>query len=54
MVCPLCGYEPCKCREDDDEPDGDDYEEMTIGQMNREESRWIDRQNARDINRRIE
>lgn len=36
-----------------DEVDPDDDEDMTVEEMEREESRYIDRQNARDINRRF-
>ena len=56
MIC-ICGkYRTCPRNQqcEAQEPDGDDYEDMTIEQMNREESRYIDRENAREINRRIE
>lgn len=38
----------------DDEPpeENDEEDDMTVEEMNREESRYIDRENARDINRR--
>ena len=41
--------EDCDCLE---EPVEEGADELTIDEANREESRYLDRQNARDINRR--
>ena len=38
---------------EDDEPD-EDTGEMSVEEMGRDESRYIDKQNAHDINRRLE
>jgi hypothetical protein len=49
IICTCGAYEICECKALPDEQD-----EQTVEEHQREESRFIDRENAREINRRIE
>jgi hypothetical protein len=58
-LCPLCDAS-CDCENADNEGQHCDHcdrdamaDDMTIEQMNEEENRYLNRHNARDVNRRI-